>query len=90
LLCPLADGCSAAGQVIERKPRKQAPFAGSSRYVRGRILDALRTQPDETWLTPERLAELVAGERVQVEKLARRMAEEGLLAIDEVGSVRLA
>jgi len=47
LLCPLVSVCSSAGRVERRSAKlpRQGRFAGSTRYVRGRILDALRTLP---------------------------------------------
>jgi A/G-specific adenine glycosylase len=49
LLCPVRDVCSAAGSVVKVKRARttpNVPFEQTSRYARGRILDALRTLPD--------------------------------------------
>jgi A/G-specific adenine glycosylase len=74
LVCPVRDLCASAGQVVARTRAKQSRFAGSARYFRGRVLDALRTLPDgaaisvdelamriEPHCTDERLRELVEG-----------------------------
>jgi A/G-specific adenine glycosylase len=89
LLCPLNDVCSAVGQVTLPTRRRQPPFAGSSRYIRGRILDALRTLPDGAAVPLPHLAEVVSVDLPRLENLTRRMAEEGLLAFDTPGSVHL-
>ncbi len=89
-VCPIARMCRfAAGAVGPRAtPRtrrvglareRPAPFEGTSRWLRGRILDRLRDAPDRTWVTldaalgdhpPEAVAAAVAA-----------MAAEGLLEI---------
>jgi A/G-specific adenine glycosylase len=46
-VCPLVDGCRfrAMGRVPVPPPRRQKPFAGSFRQLRGRVLDLLRDGP---------------------------------------------
>jgi A/G-specific adenine glycosylase len=56
LLCPLRDDCAAApvdaaalaaraGQSRKRSPQESIPFERTTRYLRGRIIDALRDVP---------------------------------------------
>jgi A/G-specific adenine glycosylase len=93
LLCPLVDVCSAAGQVTVRERRRQPPFAGSTRYIRGRILDALCTLPDGAAVSLASLAEALHPlpfDASRLRKLTLQMAEEGLIAFDSLGSVHLA
>jgi A/G-specific adenine glycosylase len=90
LVCPLLDVCSAVGQGSVARRRQPAPFAGSTRFVRGRILDALRTLPEGASMPLAGLAELLEVDASRVEKLARRMAEEGLIALDRHGYAQLA
>jgi A/G-specific adenine glycosylase len=42
--CPLADGCPSRGMRFAAQ-RRQAPFEGSRRQARGRLLDRLRAGP---------------------------------------------
>jgi A/G-specific adenine glycosylase len=42
--CPLADACPSRGRTYEPR-RRQAPFEGSRRQARGRLLDRLRDGP---------------------------------------------
>lgn len=77
LLCPLRDQCGGPRPVARtRKP--QGNFQASNRYVRGRILDALRS-------TPEGLpvAELRAD-------LVRGLVRDRLVEVDQDGLARLA
>ena len=72
-LCPLAPGCRAlaAGRPGGSPPRRQAPFAGSSRQVRGRVVGALRERPAAT------LAELAGVAGVAAPRVAA--AVDGLV-----------
>jgi A/G-specific adenine glycosylase len=50
--CPLAPACAWRGRgddpaAVERSPSSPVPFVGSTRYHRGRLLDALRSGPLE-------------------------------------------
>ncbi len=51
--CPLRRGCRfrAAGRPGAPPTRRQAPFEGSARQVRGRIVAALRDRPSATLMT---------------------------------------
>lgn len=72
-LCPLRDGCRfrLLGRVPGASRRRQKPFAGSFRQLRGRVLDLLRERPTTvgslskaTGQPPDRVAEaLVTLER---------------------------
>ncbi len=49
--CPLRTLCPVAGKVVPAKPTRAAPrFESTSRWLRGRILDALRDAPDNGWV----------------------------------------
>ncbi len=97
LVCPLQEPCRAAfqagrvareGRAAYKAPRKEGPWQSSTRYYRGRIVEALRA------LAPgERipLAELVArvkpdatdDESALLRDLAARLAADGLAALHE-------
>jgi A/G-specific adenine glycosylase len=50
--CPAAAWCRSAKRVPRRKARgarADGPFASTSRWLRGRILDQLRDLPDDEW-----------------------------------------
>ncbi len=80
LVCPLLDVCAAPGASSRVKPAAgNAAFAGSSRYFRGRILDALRTLPDGRGASVDELARAVASERERVLPLLERMTRDGLV-----------
>jgi A/G-specific adenine glycosylase len=55
--CPARPWCrfAAAGSAIARAPRaareRAAPFTSTNRWLRGRILDRLRTLPEAAWTT---------------------------------------
>jgi A/G-specific adenine glycosylase len=83
-VCPIAGGCRSRGRVVRAAPRRQAPFATSDRRVRGRIVAILRDGDGMT------LRDLTARiDDLRVPRLARTLADEGLLAIER-GRVRLA
>ncbi len=66
LLCPLQRGCASAGRADEvgLSSKREAPYAGSTRYYRGRLLAELR--------------ELPMGARASVEELRRAMSARGV------------
>jgi len=77
-VCPLAARCRfrASGRRPEARPRRDARFAGSSRQVRGRIVEALRRSDRMT------LAYLASFTGVEVERAAvavRGLHREGLV-----------
>jgi A/G-specific adenine glycosylase len=52
LICPLQPGCASAGRVdreneVGLSGKREAPYLGSSRYYRGRLLAQLRSLPDD-------------------------------------------
>jgi A/G-specific adenine glycosylase len=58
--CPLFDSCATRGQLADERRSRQAPYAGSFRERRGRVLAALRTAPTAVdQLDAEALASLV-------------------------------
>jgi A/G-specific adenine glycosylase len=65
--CPLHRDCATRGVLTEETRSRQAPFAGSFRQRRGRVLRRLREGPArETDLDPDALASLVADGLAQV------------------------
>jgi A/G-specific adenine glycosylase len=81
LVCPLLDVCAGPGASGRVKPAaRNAAFAGSSRYFRGRILDALRTLPDGRGASVDELARAIASERERLLPLLERMTQDGLLS----------
>jgi A/G-specific adenine glycosylase len=58
--CPLFDSCATRGPLADERRSRQAPFAGSFRERRGRVLAALRAAPTAVdQLDAEALASLV-------------------------------
>jgi A/G-specific adenine glycosylase len=93
LVCPLLEVCASAGQVAPRNARRasQPRFAGSSRYFRGRVLDALRTLPSGRAISIDELVRRVEPgcEETRLRGLVDRLAAEGLVVCDPPGHVRL-
>jgi A/G-specific adenine glycosylase len=93
LVCPLLDVCASAGQVVPRRsPRASPPrFAGSSRYFRGRVLDALRALPSGRAISIDKLAQRIAPgcEVARLRGVLERLVADGLVARDALGHVRL-
>jgi A/G-specific adenine glycosylase len=76
-------------RVAERK--KSEPFLGSNRYIRGRIIDALRAQAPQT---PEQLCAHIqqsypALDQQRLEHLLHGLMADGLIHSDEVHGARL-
>ncbi len=95
--CPLAPWCRArprfekappARRVAEQRAayRAQPPYAGSRRYYRGRIVEALRALPPGASLTAAQLSErLPAGHGlgpVQVREIIESLRRDGLARVD--------
>jgi A/G-specific adenine glycosylase len=82
LVCPLLEVCAAPGGSARRKRSSAAgvPFAGSSRYYRGRILDVLRTLPDGGAVSLDDLARVVVATPERVRPLLERMISDGLIS----------
>lgn len=103
--CPVARWCRgrpklARARVREAKaaygdrlkPVSQERFAGSRRYYRGRIVEALRALPDGRSIARSRLRERVAGGALDLEAFAsivEALARDGLVRVDGRGRVRL-
>lgn len=82
--CPLRSECRARGRIAFAPPRKQAPFAGSNRRLRGQVVAALAAAP--RGLTDRRLRERIADARADA--VLRDLAREGLVERVQ-GRVRL-
>jgi A/G-specific adenine glycosylase len=87
-VCPLAGVCRfrRAGSVAVRRPRRQGPFEGSTRQVRGAVVKALRSNPS---LTPARLAAETRFSRDRIDHAVETLALDGLVEMVR-GEVRLA
>ena len=87
-VCPLGGVCRfrRSGATAVRRPRRQGRFEGSSRQVRGAVVNALRSNHS---LTSAQLAEEVGFAPDRVEQAIEALAIEGLLEV-EAGRVRLA
>ena len=102
-VCPLATWCrarplfesrNAPRRVSEAKPsyRAQAPFRGSRRYYRGRIVQALRELPRRVTITPADLLARLAGgglNEAELRDLIEALRRDGLLRINAKGRLRL-
>ena len=83
--CPLAPGCASRARLaegVEAPPRKQAPYPGSMRQLRGAVLRAMLARPDQSAAELEgAVAAVPAAARpgAVVEALAG-LRREGLLA----------
>lgn len=90
LVCPLLGVCASAGQAVRQAPRSQGTFAGSSRFIRGRILDALRTLPVGSSLSHAELAARVPGvAQERLDDLVGRLIADGLVARGDGARVHL-
>jgi A/G-specific adenine glycosylase len=87
-VCPLARVCRfrLSGAVARRGPRRQGPFEGSTRQVRGAVVNALRSHH---WLTLAHLASETGFARDRVDTAVENLAVDGLVEV-EAGRVRLA
>ena len=91
--CPAARWCRSAKPVQRREARRDAaggPFASTSRWLRGRILDQLRDVPDDEWGAV--VGPLGEHEDRAVDTALLAMESEGLIERDrsDPGRVRLA
>lgn len=104
LVCPLQEPCRAAfragrvareGRADYRAPRKkEGPWQGSTRYYRGRIVDALRTlahgeRIDLSNLITRVKPDATADEAHMLNALAERLAADGLAALHEAPDGRI-
>ncbi|HTK43754.1 MAG TPA: A/G-specific adenine glycosylase [Patescibacteria group bacterium] len=82
--CPLAEQCRylAAGRPPERSASRPAPkpFATTSRWLRGRILDQLRDAPEARWVS---FGKPIGGHAIEaVQHALTVLAREQLLELD--------
>jgi A/G-specific adenine glycosylase len=87
-VCPLAGVCRFRrdGATASRGLSRQEPFEGSTRQVRGAVVNALRSHP---WLTPARLASETGFPVDRVDAAVATLSVDGLVEVDG-GRVRLA
>ena len=87
-VCPIARVCRfrLAGSIAARGPRRQGPFEGSSRQVRGAVVRALRSHPS---LTRTRLADETGFPPERIDTTVGTLTADGLI-VDDLGEVRLA
>jgi A/G-specific adenine glycosylase len=86
--CPARDWCASAGTHI-RPPRAvvgRRPFAATSRWLRGRILDRLRDAPDGEWTALS--APIGSHDRARIDHALCAMESEGLLERDRSDPLR--
>ena len=86
--CPLSRVCRfhLAGSIAARGRRRQGPFEGSGRQVRGAVVRALRSHPS---LTRKRLAEETGFPRERIDAAIATLTTDGLVE-GGGGAVRLA
>jgi A/G-specific adenine glycosylase len=99
LVCPLLGVCRArAGSTLPARNgrsqrKKQVPFEQTDRFLRGRIVDAVRAlRPNEVLARGELAARLVphAAEPARQQRVLAALAADGLIVLDQAdGSVRL-
>jgi A/G-specific adenine glycosylase len=105
--CPVARWCRARTRLgsARLKPglrkKKEEPFAGSRRYYRGRIVQALRELPAGRSMSKEAMRERIhaagrasarrekALDIVGIRSLIAALARDGLVRVDEKGNIRL-
>jgi A/G-specific adenine glycosylase len=87
-VCPLAGVCRFRrdGAAASRGPKRQGPFEGSTRQVRGAVVNALRSHP---WLTPAQLGSETGFPIDRVDSAVATLSVDGLVEVDG-GRVRLA
>ncbi len=90
LLCPLQRGCASAGRANEvgLNGKREAPFAGSTRYYRGRLLAELRGLPAGEWASLEELRRAMSARGVAEPPagwlvVGRQLERDGLVACEE-------
>jgi A/G-specific adenine glycosylase len=94
-VCPARAWCryaAAAGAIglppTERRPRRPEPaFPSTSRWLRGRILDRLRTAPDGVWVDLE--APMGVHDADALRAAADAMSNEGLIELDATDPLAL-
>jgi A/G-specific adenine glycosylase len=86
-ICPLAGVCRFRrdGAAARRGPSRQGAFEGSTRQVRGAVVNALRSHP---WLTPTQLASETGFPLDRVDAAVATLSVDGLVEVG-AGRVRL-
>jgi A/G-specific adenine glycosylase len=101
LVCPLRAGCAAApldsatllaasrAKAATAGPQQRLPFAATTRYVRGRVLDALRALPPGETISlldlDRQLVPLLSAHAPgAVERAVEALRREGLVASDAI------
>jgi A/G-specific adenine glycosylase len=92
--CPAARWCrfAQAGVTLPSRAaaprgRSAPPFRSTTRWLRGRVLDRLRTAPGETWVVVE--APIGDHDRPAVDRALAALAIDGLIELDERRGARL-
>lgn len=99
MLCPLREACAAAPALQDGANRKlaeasvpyapkQAKFVGSTRFYRGRIVEALRKASDQSIAISDLPALFGAQPTVDLESVVAGLVRDGL-AVREAAKVRL-
>jgi len=90
LLCPLQPGCQSAGREdpVGLTGKRQAPFAGSTRYYRGRLLAELRSLPPDSQALLEEVRRAMSARGVAEPpagwlSVGQQLARDGLAACEE-------
>jgi A/G-specific adenine glycosylase len=90
LLCPLQPGCQSAGRVDEvaLSGKREAPYAGSTRYYRGRLLAELRGLPPAARASIDELRQAMNARGVAEPPagwlvVGRQLERDGLIACEE-------
>jgi A/G-specific adenine glycosylase len=96
LLCPVQGWCQSSGSRVRearghyRAAAAKAPFAGSDRYLRGRIIDVLRGGEATRDVLAEALGLNGVAEKERLDRILAGLARDGLLQLDpELGTARL-
>jgi A/G-specific adenine glycosylase len=78
--CPLRQGCRsvASGRAPSRPPRRQGPFEGSSRQIRGAVVRAVRIR---RIVSVADLVEDTGADPARVREAVERLAAEGLVEV---------
>ena len=80
-VCPLRAWCPVAGNVAGPEVRRPAPrFESTTRWLRGRILDALRDAPDNAWVRFD--SSIGSHSPAAVASALAALDSEGMIALD--------
>lgn len=102
LVCPARSGCASAGRAVPAlreqrgsyKTKREAPFAGSTRFYRGRIIERLRLLgPAETLplsaIGASIKSDYAASDEPWLQGLVQGLEHDGLLATRDDGGIAL-